>query len=213
MICCITGGTGKQGSGLALRWARAGVQVLLGSRDAAKAVARAAELSAKAGAPIEGRSQLDAASAADVVVLSVPYAAHAQTIDELRPVLAGKRILDVVVPLDPKRVFAVNLPPGLSAAMEAQAALPGVPVASALHHVSSVHLQDPDHPLTADVLVCSDDPAWLAGAADLVSKLGCRTLDAGPLRNSIAIESFTSVLLHLNKRYKVKSAGLKIDGI
>jgi hypothetical protein len=213
MIVAITGGTGKQGSGLALRWARAGVHVVLGSRDPSKAADKAAELSAKAGVPIEGRTQVDAAAAADVVVLSVPYAAHAQTIDELRPVLGGKRVLDVVVPLDPKRVFAVNLPPGLSAAMEAQAALPGVPVASALHHVSSVHLQDPDHPLTADVLVCSDDAGWLAGAADLVAKLGCRALDGGPLRNSIAVEAFTSVLLHLNRRYKAKSAGLKIDGI
>ncbi len=133
----IVGGTGKQGGGLALRWARAGHAVVIGSRDAAKARARAAELAAAGHGAIEGGDNIAAARAAEVVVLTVPYAAHAETLRAIQPAMAGKVLIDVTVPLRPPKVSRVQLPPGRAAALEAQALLgPSTPVAAALHHVS-----------------------------------------------------------------------------
>ncbi len=211
----IVGGTGKEGKGLALRWARAGHAVSIGSRDATRARERAAELSAIAGdAPIRGGDNAWAASEAEVVVLCVPYAAHAPTLRALGSHLDGRVLIDITVPLDAPRVREVHLPPGHSAAMEAQAILgPGTRVVAALHHVSSLHLADPDHHIEGDVLVCSDDAAACALVISLITDLGARALDAGALRNAIALEALTPVLLHLNKRYKSVGVSLRIVGL
>jgi NADPH-dependent F420 reductase len=210
----IVGGTGREGRGLALRWAGAGHEVALGSRDAARARARAEELSAEAGRPIEGGSNEQAVSSADAVVLSVPYAAHAETLRALAPHLAGRVVVDITVPLRPPKVGEVHLPEGRSAALEAQAILgPEVKVVAALHHVSSSHLGDPGHEVDCDVLVCADDKAALDLALGLVSALGVRALDAGPLANAVALESLTPVLLHLGKRYKSPGLGIRITGL
>ncbi len=214
----IVGGTGREGRGLALRWAKAGHQVALGSRDEARARERATELAAELGAPyagtILGGSNEWAVSEAAAVVLSVPYAAHAETVRALAPHLAGRVVIDISVPLRPPKVHEVHLPDGQAAALEAQAILgPGTPVAAALHHVSSAHLGDPEHGVDCDVLVCSDDPAALALTLGLVEQLGVRAFDAGPLRNAVALESLTPVLLHLGKRYKSPGLGLRITGL
>lgn len=211
----IVGGTGREGRGLALRWAKAGNEVALGSRDEERARARAEELRALAGgAVIEGGSNEWAVSGATAVVLSVPYAAHAETLRALAPHLVGRVVIDITVPLRPPKVHEVHLPEGQAAALEAQAILgAGTPVVAALHHVSSVHLGDADHAVDCDVLVCADDKAAMDLALALVEQLGVRAFDAGPLRNAVALESLTPVLLHLGKRYKSPGLGIKITGL
>lgn len=216
-IIGIVGGTGKQGTGLALRWAKKH-DAILGSRDPERALAAARDHTAKlAGAPggsILGGSNTDAARDAEVVVLSVPYAAHAATLNELAPSLAGKLLLDLTVPLMPPKVTAVHLPPGQAAALEAQAIVgPATRVVAALHHVSSTHLADLDHVLEGDVLVAGDDAAAKETIIDLIGELGMRGIDAGALVNSIALEALTPVLLSINRRYKIRGAGLRILGI
>jgi len=206
----LIGGTGKEGRGLALRWASAGHEILIGSRDPEKARARAAELSDA----ITGGDNGWAASGAEVAVLAVPYAAHRPTLVELAPALAGKILIDITVPLVPPKVRQVALPEGKAAALEAQALLgPTTKVVAALHHVSGVHLAAIEHAIDCDVLVCSDDAPALELAIRLIQDLGLRAYDAGPLVNAIALEALTPVLLHLNKRYASPGTGLRITGI
>jgi len=213
MQIAVVGGTGREGRGLALRWARAGHQVAIGSRDADKAKAKAQELSAAGATNIEGGSNEWAVARSEVVVLSVPYGAHAETLASLKSVLAGKLLIDITVPIKPPHFMEVHLPAGQSSALEAQALLGAeTQVVAALHHVSSAHLGNPDHPLECDVLVCSDIDAARAKAMALIGELGARALDAGPLRNAIALESLTPVILHLNKKYKT-NAGIRFVGI
>ena len=214
----IIGGTGKEGRGLALRWARAGHEVRLGSRDAARAdaVARALmqSLALPAGAAIHGGDNAWAVRDAGAAVLSVPYAAHHDTLRALATDLSGKLLIDITVPLSPPRVREVHLPAGESAALQAQALLgPTVRVVAALHHVSAAHLADVAHEIDCDVLVCGDDADARTSAALLLGDLGVRALDAGPLRNAIALESLTPVLLHLNQRYRGSGCGLRITGL
>jgi hypothetical protein len=191
----LVGGTGKEGRGLAARWSRAGHELVIGSRDPARGDNRAA-------------------ARCDVAVICVPYAAHAETLRELAPDLAGRIVLDLVVPLAPPRVAQVSLPPGRAAALEAQQLLgDGARIVAALHHVSSVHLADPDHRIAGDVLVASDDPVAKEVVIGLCGDLGMRGVDAGPLVNAIALEAMTPVLLHMNRRYKTSGLGLTIAGL
>lgn len=209
MRIAIIGGTGKEGGGLAIRWSRAGHSVVIGSRDADKARARAAELVAAGHGAIEGADNAAAAEGADVAVLTVPYAAHGDTLRAIQPVMAGKVLIDVTVPLKPPKVSRVQLPAGRAAALEAQALLgPATPVAAALHHVSHAHLADPNATIDCDVLVATDDERARTVTLDLVRDLGLRGLDAGPLDNAVALESLTPVLIYLNKKYKSPGAGI-----
>jgi NADPH-dependent F420 reductase len=206
----LIGGTGREGRGLALRWARAGHAVRIGSRDAARAKERAAELAVPG---VEGGDNVWAAGA-DVVLLSVPYGAHKETLEALAPHLAGRILIDITVPLKPPRVGEVNLPQGQAAAIEAQAIVgASCKVVAALHHVSSVHLSDPDHAIECDVLVCGDDATARDAVIRLVEDLGTTALDAGPLKNAVALEALTPVLLHLNKRYKTSAVGVRFTNI
>lgn len=212
-IIGIVGGTGKQGMGLALRWAGSH-DVVIGSRDRERAEAQAREGWAKVGHAIRAGTNEEVARQADVVALCVPYAAHTATITELAPALAGKVILDMTVPLEPPKVTVVHLPKGGAAALETQAIVGASGrVVAALHHVSSVHLADLDHALDGDVLVCGDDAEAKATIIELIAVLGMRGVDAGALANAVAAEALTPVLLHINRRYKVRGAGLKILGI
>jgi NADPH-dependent F420 reductase len=205
----IVGGTGKLGSGLSARWARAGHAIALGSRDAAKARAHAAELVAAGHGSVEGGDNAWAASAAEVVVLTVPYEAHGATLSAIREAAQGKVLIDTTVPLRPPKVSRVQLPAGQAAALETQAALgAAVPVAAAFHHVSAAHLADLHEPIECDVLVAADDARARTIAIALAGDLGLRGLDAGPLANAVALESLTPVLIHLNKTYKSKGAGV-----
>lgn len=214
MRIALIGGTGKEGRGLALRWAQAGHQVAIGSRDPARGTSSAEELSRTSGQKITGGGNREILGDADIVLLSVPYSAHRATLSDLAGDLAGKILIDITVPLVPPRVRQVHLPEGHSAALEGQEILgDGVRVVAALHHVSSVHLADTEHRIECDVLVCGDDPEARARVIELIGDLGMRGLDAGVLRNAVALEALTPVLLHLNRHYKSKGCGLRITGI
>lgn len=205
----IIGGTGREGRGLALRWARAGHEVLIGSREPTRAKERAREL----GGSIEGGTYDDAARAGKVCVLAVPYTAHAVTLRGLAGALEGRVLVDITVPLQPPAVTVVHLPKGRAAALEAQVLLgPGVRVVATLHHVSAAHLDPPERAIDCDVLVCADDEAARQTVIGLLHDLGLRGLDAGALENAVALEALTPVLLYLNRKHK-SSTGIRITGL
>lgn len=211
----VLGGTGKEGSALALRWAVNGYRVIIGSRSAEKAQTAAYEMNAQLGGEyLTGMANEDAAQHAHIVVLSVPYDAHKATLESVKPYLDGKVLVDLTVPLAPPNVTTVSIPEGRSACMEAQAFLgAGVRVVAAFQNVSAVKLKDPDAVVDCDVLVCSDDSQAKADALRLVQGAGLRGIDAGGLANAVAIEAMTPVLLYINKAYKVKGAGIRITGL
>jgi len=209
----IVGGTGRMGRGLAVRWARAGHRVRIGSRDPARAIAQAEALSAEHDVSIEGGSNPGVLDGAGLAVLSVPYPAHGDTLRALAGALKGKLVLDMTVPLAPPRVRRVTLPEGGAAGLEAQAILgPDTPVVSALHHVSSAHL-DSTHAPDCDVLVCGDRREARDRVIALIAQLGMRAIDAGVMANAVALEALTPVLLHINRRYGIRGAGLRITGL
>lgn len=212
---CVVGGTGAEGSGLALRWARAGHRVTIGSRDGAKAADAARELNALLGIDsISGMRSDDAVAAADVVVLTVPFAAQMPTILGLKDKLAGKILIDVTVPLMPPKVSRVQLPPSDSCVLAVQAALgPEVRVVSAFQNVSAHSLKDPDRRIDCDVLVAGDDKAARKVGIALAEAAGLRGVDAGPLANSVVAESLTSALIWINRTYKIPDAGIRITGL
>lgn len=210
----VIGGTGKEGKGLALRWANAGYEIIIGSRDAERARTAAAEASARVGKPVAGGGNRDAAAAANIVILTVPYAVQRTTVEDVRDRLAGKILIDATVPLMPPRVSVVQLPDGQSAVAALQELLgKEVQVVSAFQNVSAAHLQDATHPVECDVLVCGDDAAAREIAVGLARDAGLRAWHAGVLENSVAAEALTSVLIALNKRYKVPAAGIRITGL
>ncbi len=213
----IIGGTGHQGQGLALRWAKSGrYRVIIGSRDAAKAqtVAESFNRRLEVAHRIEGMHNTEAAAAAEIVVLTVPYSAHTETLESIRAQLKGKVLVDVTVPLRPPRVSQVYIPPGGSATAEAQALLgEEVRVVCAFQNVSATHLNDLDEAPECDVLVCGDDPGAKAEAIALAEAAGMRGLDAGPLQNAVVVEGLTAILIGINKRYRADGAGIKITGI
>ena len=211
----ILGGTGKEGAGLAMRWALSGYRVIIGSRSPDKAIVRSAEMNAEMGQVLLcGMSNADAAAASDLVVLSVPYSAHKSTLQGVRDQCRGKIVVDLTVPLRPPEVMAVNLPAGGAAALEAQAILGhDSTVVAAFQNVSAVKLKQLDQAVDCDVLVCADDDAAMAAVIELAEAAGMRGVDAGALKNAVAVESLTPVLLHINKSYKVKGAGIRITGL
>lgn len=215
MTVAVLGGTGKEGSGLALRWALSGYRVVIGSRSAERAAERCAELNAELGGEyLIGMDNDAAAQAGDIVVLSVPYSAHKDTLMQVRPHLAGKVLVDVTVPLLPPDVMTVHVPQGKAAALEAQSYLgEATRVVAAFQNVSAVKLRNPETVVDCDVLVCGDDPAAKQETIRLVEAAGMRGIDAGPLANAVAAESLTPLLLYINRAYKVKGAGIRITGL
>lgn len=211
----VLGGTGQEGGGLALRWARAGHRIILGSRDAARAAASATEMKARFGeAQVTGDANKNAAEAADIVVLTVPFAAQRATVEEVREALAGKILIDATAPLVPPKVARVQLPAGGSAVAAIQAMLgEGVRVVAAFQNVSAHHLHDLDHAIDCDVLVCGDDLEARETAIGLAADIGLRGVHAGPIVNSAAAEALTSILIAMNMRYKVPGTGIRITGL
>jgi len=210
----LIGGTGKEGKGLAYRWARAGYNVIIGSRTKEKAEAAAQELNQRLGGePVRGMLNPDAAWACDIAILTVPYEAHTATLESVRETLAGKVLVDVTVPVRPPKVSVVHVPAQGSAAQEAQALLGNqVRVVSAFQNVSHEHLVE-DHPIACDVLVSGDDSEAKKQVLLLVEAAGMVGWDAGPLPNAVVAEGMTSVLIGINRRYKMKGAGIRITGV
>ncbi|MBI3031823.1 MAG: NADPH-dependent F420 reductase [Candidatus Rokubacteria bacterium] len=214
MRIAILGGTGPEGAGLALRWALAGHEVIIGSRQAERARATAAELSARAkGATISGRANREAAEASQVVVLALPAAGLAATLPGVKDACRGKTVVSTVVPLTFGGPRLHTPPPAGSAAEEAQTLLgPEVKVVAAFHHIAAHELAS-EHPIDCDLLICGEDAAGKATVADLGKSMGLRVLDVGPLSNAGPIEGITAVLATLNRRYKIKNSGIKITGL
>lgn len=209
----IIGGTGDLGSGLALRWARAGHQVVIGSRDGARAATRAEEFSDIAGASIAGTDNAAAAAGADLVVMTVPYASHAATLEVIKPHLAGKIFVDVTVPLVPPKVRTVQLPEGGSVAKQVQKDLgDDVRVVSAFQNVAAAHLADLEHAIDCDVLVCGNDKDAREVVIGLAEDAGMKAWHAGRIDNSAVAEGLTSILIFLNGSYKINGAGIRISG-
>ena len=209
----IIGGTGALGSGLALRWARAGHSVTIGSRDATRAAKTAAALTEKAGAVILGKGNTEAAAENDLVVMAVPYASQQATLDAVKPHLDSKILVDVTVPLMPPKVRTVQLPAGGSVAKAVQEELgEGVRVVSAFQNVAAAHLSNLDHAIDCDVLVCGNDKAARATVIKLAEDGGMKAWHAGRIDNSAVAEALTSVLIFLNGTYKLDGAGIRIVG-
>lgn len=211
----VIGGTGKEGSGLALRWAHAGYHVVIGSRSAEKATAAAAELNATLGSDIvRGADNATAARQAELIVVSVPYAAHQDTLGMIKDEVAGKVVIDVTVPIKPPKISTIQLPEGRTAAEEASAFLgESVRLVSAFQNISAMHLKNLDHAVDCDVLVSGDDAEAKQIVIALAAAAGMRGIDAGPLANAIVAESLTPLLMGINKRYGVKSSGIRITNI
>ncbi len=211
----IIGGTGKEGKGLAYRWAKAGYRVIIGSRQAEKAASAAAELHQLLGSSerVCGLTNPEAATAADLVVLTVPFSAHQETLISLKDRLQGKILIDVTVPLVPPKVTRVQMPPAGSAAQEAQQILgESVQVVSAFQNISYEHLLH-DEVVDCDVLVCGGSKSARAEVLKLVKAAGLTGWDAGPIENSVVAEGLTSVLIGINKQFGVQSAGIRITGV
>lgn len=211
----ILGGAGKEGGGLALRWAHAGYPIVIGSRASERAAEAAAEINSTLGRDIaRGANNLAAAEAGEIIVLAVPYSAQRATVESVRPALAGKILIDVTVPLVPPKVNRVQLPEGGSAVEAIQRLLgPDVKVVSAFQNISAHHLKHLDATIDCDVLVCADDRETGDKVVSLVREIGLGAWNAGVLANSVVSEALTSVLIALNQRYKVPGAGIRITGL
>ncbi|RVT94770.1 NADPH-dependent F420 reductase [Sphingomonas crocodyli] len=204
----IIGGTGKLGAAIGRRLAQAGRKVILGSRSAESAVAKAEEL----GFGLTGLSNADAAAAGDVLIVTVPFAAQDATLAEIAPFAAGKIVCDTTVPLVPPKVMRVQMPAEGSAAVRAQQILgEGVTVVSGFHNVAA-HKLATDDDIGCDVLVFGDDKAARSVIVELADAARLRGLHGGALANSAAAEALTSVLIFMNKTYKVDGAGIRITG-
>jgi len=213
MNIAIIGGTGALGAGLALRWARAGHTVTIGSRDGERAAEKAAEFSRKAGAEISGLENSEAAAKGDLVVMAVPYASHAATLGSIKSQLNGKIFVDVTVPLMPPKVRTVQLPEGGSIAKNVQKELGDeVRVVSAFQNIAAAHLNDLDHSIDCDVLVCGNDKASRGTVIKLAEDANMTAWHAGRIDNSAVAEALTSVLIFINSTYTIDGAGIKLVG-
>ena len=212
----ILGGTGDLGTGLAMRWAKAGHRIVIGSRTLAKAEKAVSALTEFA--PMQDPQQYRAmenpaaAAAGQVVVLTVPAAHQISTLESVRDGLAGKILIDVTVPLVPPRVGTVQLPPEGSAGKRAQDYLGSrVKVVTAFQNVAA-HLLKEDVEIECDVLVCGDKRSARERVIDLAEEAGMRAWHAGPIENSAAAEALTSVLIQINRRHPIAHSGIQIVG-
>lgn len=208
----VIGGTGKEGGGLALRWAHAGYPVIIGSRSVEKAEQAAAQVNELLGKQVaRGMDNPSAARQAELVVVTVPYAAQKDTLNAIKAEVSGKLVVDVTVPIQPPNVTTVHLPEGRTAAEEARALLgETVRLVSAFQNIGAAHLSDLSHPVNCDVLVTGDDAEAKKEVIVLAEAAGMSGIDAGPLANAIVAESLTPLLMGINRRYKVKGSGIRI---
>jgi hypothetical protein len=214
MNVAILGGTGKEGAGLAARWAQAGHAIIIGSRDAARAQSKAAELRQITGRrEISGESNAEAARRGAVVVIALPADGLANTLPEVREGCRGKVVISTVVPLTFGGGRLFTPPPVGSSAEEAQALLPGATVVAAFHHIAAHELSATEHAIECDLLLCGGDAAAKQAVVDLATSMRLRSVDVGPLTNAGPLEGITAVLATINRRYKLKNSGIKITGV
>lgn len=214
MKIAILGGTGKEGAGLAVRWALAGHSIIIGSRDAQRAKAKAAELREQTDKlTIIGGTNPESAALGDVVVLALPANGLATTLPGVREGCRGKVVISAVVALTFGGGRLFTPPPPGSSAEEAQALLPEARLVAAFHHIAAHELTSGERNIDCDVLMCGQDAAAKETVAELARSMGVRPIDAGPLTNAGPVEGLTAVLATINRRYKLKNSGVKITGL
>jgi len=206
----IFGGTGALGSALSKKWSKAGHQIIIGSRNADKAISVAEEINAEIeNDNVTGSDLMETAKNCGIAVLAVPYFSHSETLNQIKPFLSGKILVDTTVPLS-KPVTKVNLPKHGCAALEAQTLLgEEVHVVSALQNIGS-HLVGSEEKIDAEVLVCGNSNDAVDEVITLIGDLGLQCWHAGSIENSAAAEALTSVLISINQKHKLKSSGIKI---
>lgn len=208
----ILGGTGKEGPGLARRWARAGYPIIIGSRSPDKAQAVAAEINAELGLDsVRGMANDEAARMADISVLTVAHEAHQAALESVKEALRGKILVDATAQVD----FRNPLPPhGEAAARVAQDILgPEVRVVGAFQNVPAAALKNLDQQISCHVLVCSDDAEARGKVVKLSEDAGMTAYEAGGLDNALVVEGMTALLISINRRYKSRSGSLQISGV
>jgi 8-hydroxy-5-deazaflavin:NADPH oxidoreductase len=212
----ILGGTGKEGKGLAYRWAKAGLEIVIGSRQVEKAQIAADEINDLLGKmknPVTGLENHQAADWCEIAVLTVPFGAHKTILSDLKDCLEGKILIDVTVPLVPPKVTKVQLPEAGSAALEAKQILgEGIQVVSAFQNISYERLLN-EGDIDCDVLVSGSSKEARNVVLNLVKQAGMTGWDAGPIENSVIAEGLTSILIGINNQFGVHDAGIKITGI
>lgn len=212
-VIAVVGGTGKLGAGLARRLAKAGYVLVIGSRNEGRAEQAAAGLAADTGGQVTGRANRAAAAAADIVIVTVPFASQRAILEDIGPAVRGKIVVDTTVPLMPPKVARVQLPPEGSAARIARTILgEDVRLVAAFHNVAA-HKLIQDVAIDCDVLVFGDEVAAREAVIELAAAMELRGVHAGPLANAAAAEALTSVLVGINKRYKADGAGIRITGL
>lgn len=195
------GGTGPEGKGLAARFAAAGLEVVLGSRSAERGEEAALEVAALTGGSVHGATNVDAARAGEIVIVTVPYAGQRETLAALKDEIGGKIVVSAVVPLRFTRARIAMLEiEDKSAGEEAQKTLPGARIVGAFHNLSASHLLDVAHPVEGDVIICSDDAAALQSVIELTGVIKeLRGVNGGPLANCRYVEGLTALLLNINR--------------
>jgi NADPH-dependent F420 reductase len=215
MRIAVVGGTGDLGSGLAFQLAKAGYEVVIGSRSAERAEEAAAQLRGELpGQSINAADNLAAAQSSELVIMTVPFASHDATLESIRDALEGKILVDTTVPLVPPKVMRVQLPAEGSVAKRAQQLLgEGVRVVSAFQNVAAAHLRHDRLGASAcDVLVSGDDPDARDMVVEIAERIGLKAWHAGPIDNSVVAEALTSVLIFMNKKYALDGAGIRVIG-
>ena len=211
----ILGGTGKEGKGLAYRWAEAGHSIIIGSRTSEKALTAVEEVKALIGKPvtITGKENNTAAREAEIVVLTVPYAFHKEMLESIKDDVQGKLFIDVTVPIVPPKVTRVQMPPEGSASQQAQLILgENVRVVAAFQNISYENLLS-GKKVDCDVLVAGGDKDARGQVISLVRDAGLMGIDAGPIENAVVVEGLTSILIGINKQFGVEASGIRITGI
>jgi len=214
MNIAILGGTGKEGSGLATRWALVGHAIIIGSRDAARAHDKAVELRERTKQlTIVGKANAEAAALGEVVVIALPPTGLAATLPPAREACRGKVVVSTVVALSFGGPRLFTPPPAGSSAEEVQALLPEAKVVAAFHHIAAHELAEAEHDIDSDLLMCGADVEAKTVVTELGRSMGLRVIDVGPLSNAGPVEGITALLATINRRYKLKNAGIKITGL
>jgi NADPH-dependent F420 reductase len=215
MKLAIIGGTGSQGRALAARFAHAGVDILIGSRDVSRAHAAAAELNVHTGTHrLSGLTNRDAAHGADIVLLAVPYEGLTPILADVREAAQHKIVINIASALNPERKSRARVPAAGSTTAEVQHFFgEHVKVVAAFQNIAPEGLSPHDAYIDSDVLVCGADRASRETVIALIQQAGIRAVDAGVLANAVAVETLTAVLIAINIKYKIKGAGIRITGL
>jgi 8-hydroxy-5-deazaflavin:NADPH oxidoreductase len=214
MNIAILGGTGKEGAGLATRWALVGHSIIIGSRDAERAKNKAAELREQTKKlTIIGESNAEAARLGTVIVIALPAQGLPVTLPDVREGCRGKVVISTVVPLTFGGPRLFTPPPSGSSAEEAQGLLPDAKVVAAFQHIAAHELSETEHAIECDLLMCGGDAGAKETVGELGRSMGLRPIDVGALSNAGPLEGITAVLATINRRYKLKNSGIKITGL